>query len=153
MNFIIKFNISHLNFISKCQKNSLTSQNKYSHFSGGGAMCETFNIMILSVNVFICDKKDANFVSKFTVLLRKLNFSSLVKLEPTQCDKILMIVSHKINPQKLSFLEFRMIYGLFGIFFWFYFFFSSTVLNISFLIVMMEFQRKLKEQEDDDRLP
>ncbi|CAG9804890.1 uncharacterized protein [Chironomus tepperi] len=27
------------------------------------------------------------------------------------------------------------------------------VLNISFLIIMMEFQRKLKEQEDDDRLP
>lgn len=28
-----------------------------------------------------------------------------------------------------------------------------AVLNVSFLIVMMEFQRKLKEQEDDDRLP
>lgn len=31
--------------------------------------------------------------------------------------------------------------------------FFFAVLNVSFLIVMMEFQRKLKEQEDDDRLP
>lgn len=52
-----------------------------------------------------------------------------------------------------------MIYGLFEIFFFFLLSLSflhaslNVVLNISFLIVMMEFQRKLKEQEDDDRLP
>lgn len=38
-------------------------------------------------------------------------------------------------------------------FVWIIFDFPAAVLNISFLIVMMEFQRKLKEQEDDDRLP
>lgn len=38
-------------------------------------------------------------------------------------------------------------------FIWILIWLFVSVLNISFLIVMMEFQRKLKEQEDDDRLP
>ena len=37
---------------------------------------------------------------------------------------------------------------------YFYFnFIQISVLNITFLIIMMEFQRQLKDQEDDERLP
>lgn len=49
-----------------------------------------------------------------------------------------------------------MIYGFFllnFIIFFVFFFIQISVLNITFLIIMMEFQRQLKDEEDDERLP